>query len=69
MSRRLPGDDTQAVLTNLLDRLESAHSQQLIWRLDGKALAIAKVSFDRQARMGRGSGALRTATGFTRFMP
>ena len=64
MSRRLPGDDTQAVLTNLLDRLESAHSQQLIWRLDGKALAIAKVSFDRQARMGRGSGGFENSYRF-----
>ena len=64
MSRRFQRDDTQAMLNDLLDRLESAHSQQLIWRLDGKALPIAKHSRDRQARIERGTGGFQNGYRF-----
>lgn len=56
MSRRLQRDDTQAMLNILMDRLEPHLTDQLIWRIDGKALAIAKHSSDTQAKVGRGTG-------------
>lgn len=64
MSRRLGRDDLNVMLNDLLDRLEPTHSQQLVWRMDGKALAIAKHSRDRHARIGRGTGGFQNGYRF-----
>lgn len=56
MSRRLQQPHTIAMLGQLLDRLEPNVTEQLIWRIDGKALPVAKHSSDAMAKVGRGTG-------------
>lgn len=56
MSRRLRRPDTRAMLDELIERLEPTSAQQLILRMDGKPLPVAKHSADRKATVGRGAG-------------
>ena len=59
MSRRLARPETQRMLKTLLDLIEPPQRGELVLRIDGKALPVAKHSCDPRATIGRGSGGLQ----------